>query len=92
MLYYFSILARYYPAQWQGLLAADEGPEGYVFRVAMEHAARDYLDEMVTLLPYMTPPPTFGREAVTEKRPAIETWHTPHEVSTSALQGIRYPL
>jgi hypothetical protein len=40
----------------------------------------------------MTPPPTYGREAVTEKRPAIETWHTPHEVSTSALQGIRYPM
>jgi hypothetical protein len=92
LLYYFSILARYYPAEWQRLLAADEGPEGYVFRVAMERAAHDYPHEVAKMLQYTAPPWTFGREAITGARPVIEDWRQPLQVGINPPQGIRVSM
>jgi|GEM_PF-4821407 len=51
LLFYFSILARYHTVIWQELLAGVEEPEGFVFRVAFEQVALDFLNEMTSLLP-----------------------------------------
>lgn len=80
LLYYFSILARYRPAQWQHLLAADQEREGYVFRVASEQVAHDFVHEIVSLLPNVPPHGTYGPEAWTAQRPDISDWYkTPEE-------------
>ena len=50
VLYYFSILARYYGLEWQRLLTATQEPEGYVFRTALEVVAYDYVLDMSHLL------------------------------------------
>lgn len=84
LLYYFSILARYNPVAWQKLLAADEEPEGYVFRSALEHAAQDLLQEMIRLLPLIPPSPTYAPEPWRETRPPLTDWYrAPAEVVTT---------
>jgi hypothetical protein len=88
LLYYFSILARYNPVAWQQLLAADQEPEGYVFRSAMERAAQDFLQEMIRLLPLVRPSPTFAPETWRVTRPLISDWYqAPSELVRKQRQG-----
>lgn len=88
LLYYFSILARYHPAEWQRLLAADRDPEGYVFRSAMEQVAQDYLHEIVHLLPYAPPRRTFAPEQWSAERPSLDVWYMPPSEIVGAPRGV----
>lgn len=88
LLYYFSILARYNPTAWQKLLAADQEPEGYVFRSAMERTAQDFLHEVIRLLPLVRPSSTFAPETWSDARPVLSDWYrAPGEVVTTRLEG-----
>jgi hypothetical protein len=51
VLKYFADLARYHPVEWQALLDGAMDLEGYVFRAAIDRVAREYVCEMMTLLP-----------------------------------------
>lgn len=92
LLYYFSILARYYPAEWQGLLAADREPEGYVFRTAMERVARDFVLEIVSLLPNVPPPWQYAPQEWDAQRPALDDWYTWPTVAVGAPSGVRFKV
>jgi hypothetical protein len=95
LLYFFSILARYYPAEWQRLLAADQEPEGYVFRVAMEQVAQDYLYEIVDLLPNTPPSRTLARDEWSTVRPSrgeLAEWGVPPQVVVGTPPGGRITM
>jgi hypothetical protein len=51
LLHYFSTLARYYTVDWQTLLGGVTEPEGYVFRVAFQQMAGEFLREVKNMLP-----------------------------------------
>jgi hypothetical protein len=88
-LYYFSILARYRPAEWQRLLAADQELEGYVFRAAMEQVAQDYVRESVRLLPNALPPRTFAPEEWSADRLTFDEWYVSPSKVIGAQPGLR---
>jgi YaaC-like Protein len=88
LLYYFSIIARYHPAEWQRLLAADREPEGYVFRAAMERVAQDFVHEIARLLPNTLPPAAFRIEEWSAERPALVDWYIPPSELVGTAPGI----
>ncbi len=92
LLYYFSILARYHPAEWQRLLAADREPEGYIFRVVAERVAHDYADEIARLLPNTPRSWSFAPEEWAADRPALDDWFTPPSEVVGTTAQVHFPV
>lgn len=74
LLHYFSALARYHTAAWQGLLGGAIDPEGYIFRVAFQNAAGNFLREVRTMLPIPGDPTMEAPGATSLPTPLPPNW------------------
>jgi len=82
VLRYFADLARYHPVIWRELLEGANYPEGYVFRVALENVAHNYIANLTCLLPQPEDKWTLFPQQWCETRPSIEEWYQPPRVIT----------
>lgn len=74
VLYCFSVMARYNGLEWQELLAGTKEPEGYVFRVALESVADDFVAEITRLLP-LPQDNDLNKFPWFAKRPTLDAWY-----------------
>ena len=73
VLYYLSILARYYPVAWREHLAG-RTPDGYWWREALQDIFPEFLANITSLLPHPDPRDGIGRPAEwITARPTPET-------------------